>query len=185
VKAEQELARQERVRDVRRAVGNISPPADDASKSTTLPIREEMLDPFVNPVYEYVDQHVAESRTTLASLEKRRDALLRALQTKGGQLPVLADFYRRKGEVDELKMQQELAERIYQDVATRYEAARLQVAERSAQLQVVDKALPPDRPVSPRPKLNVAAALVLAPSALVTIIVLLEALRRLLATRPA
>jgi len=67
------------------------------------------------------------------------------------------------------------------DVATRYEAARLQVAERSAQLQLLDRALPPERPISPRMTQNVVAALVLAPSVLVAIVVLLEALRRVMA----
>ena len=146
-------------------------------------ILDAMLDPYVNPVHEYLNQQVATGRSSVASLEKEGDVLQRTLRGKGGQFPVLAELYRRKSEVDELEMQQELAEKIYVDVATRYEAARLQVAERSAQLQVLDKALPPERPVSPRMAQNVAAALVLAPSVLVTIIVLFEALRRVMAQR--
>ena len=131
----------------------------------------------------YLNQQVAASRTSLAALESQRDALVRTLRGKGGEFPVLADLYRRQAEVDELKMQEELAEKIYLDVATRHEAARLQVAERSAQLQLVDRALAPERPVSPRPLRNVLAAMVLAPSALTTIVVLIEALRRVMALR--
>ena len=215
-KAEEELARQERVRDVRRAVGSLPGPVDRSPTSREdgsltsredrrptnredrsptsredrsteaplpLPIRDALLDPYVNPVHEYLNQQVATGRTSVASLEKEGDVLQRTLRGKGGQFPVLAELYRRKSEVDELEMQQELAEKIYVDVATRYEAARLQVAERSAQLQVLDKALPPERPVSPRMAQNVMAALVLAPSVLVTIIVLFEALRRVMAQR--
>lgn len=181
-KAEEELARQERVRDVRRAVGSLTS-LEDRSAEAPLPIRDALLDPYVNPVHEYLNQQVATGRTSVASLEKEGDVLQRTLRGKGGQFPVLAELYRRKSEVDELEMQQELAEKIYVDVATRYEAARLQVAERSAQLQVLDKALPPERPISPRMTQNVVAALVLAPSVLVTIIVLLEALRRVMAQR--
>jgi len=225
--AEAELARQQRVRDVRRAVGTLEPPEEPSVPSrpepsvpsrpepsppppkqtapgtpltsaspppatssreeneeeTRLPIRDDMLDPYVNPVYEYLNQQVVASRTSLAALESQRDALLRTLRSKGGEFPVLADLYKRKAEVDEFKMQQELAEKIYLDVATRHEAARLQVAERSAQLQLVDRALAPERPVSPRPLRNALAAMVLAPSALTLIVVLIEALRRVMALR--
>lgn len=202
--AEVELARQERVREVRRAVGTLPPeetlvpdrevpdrpPGQQPAPTTPtkesesrLPIRDEFLDPYVNPVYEYLNQQVAASRTTLAALESQRDALVRTLRGKGGEFPVLAELYQRQGEVDELKMQEQLAEKIYLDVATRHEAAQLQVAERSAQLQLVDRALAPERPVSPRPLRSVLASVVLAPSVLTTIVVLLEALRRVMALR--
>jgi uncharacterized protein involved in exopolysaccharide biosynthesis len=46
------------------------------------------------------------------------------------------------------------------DVSKRYEQARLQVAGRSAQLQLMDAALPPDRPVSRHVVRNTAFALV-------------------------
>jgi polysaccharide biosynthesis transport protein len=79
-------------------------------------------------------------------------------------------------------MQEKLAEKIYVDVATRYEQARLQVAGRSAQLQVVDRALGPEAPVSPRIAVNVSAAVVLTFSAIATLIVSIVAVRR--AIRP-
>ena len=55
-----------------------------------------------------------------------------------------------------------MAKRVYVEVATRYEQARLQVASRTPQLQVLDDALPPDRPVSPRPLRDTAIAMALA-----------------------
>ncbi|MBL8138791.1 MAG: hypothetical protein JNL48_19375 [Acidobacteria bacterium] len=157
------------------------PPREEPVPEPLLSIRDELLDPYVNPVHEYLSQQVATARTSLASLESEGRVLQQTLRGKGGQFPVLAELYRRQSEVDELEMQQELAEKIYVDVATRYEAARLQVAERSAQMQLLDRALPPERAASPRVAQNVAAAVVVTPSVLVALIVLVAALRRALA----
>jgi polysaccharide biosynthesis transport protein len=157
------------------------PPREEPAPEPPLSIRDELLDPYVNPVHEYLSQQVATGRTSLASLESEGRVLQQTLRGKSGQFPVLAELYRRQSEVDELEMQQELAEKIYVDVATRYEAARLQVAERSAQMQLLDRALPPERPASPRVAQNVAAAVVVTPSVLVALIVLVAALRRALA----
>jgi len=82
-------------------------------------------------------------------------------------------------------MQQQLAEKIYLDVATRYEQARLQIAARSAQLQIVDAALAPDRKVYPREKLIALAAMVLAFSVLAAAIIALTAVTSRIQPAPA
>ena len=123
-------------------------------------LRDALIDPYINPSYEILQQQVTAARSRAAQLERKRAEMLKA-RSSNGQLPALADFYTRKARQNELEMQQRLAERIYLDVATRFEQARLQIAARSAQLQVLDPALPPDRKVYPREKLMASAALVL------------------------
>jgi len=123
-------------------------------------LRDALVDPYINPSYEILQQQVTSVRSRVAQLERKRAEMLKA-RSSNGQLPALADFYTRKARQNELEMQQKLAEKIYVDVATRFEQARLQIAARSAQLQVLDPALPPDRKVYPREKLMASAALVL------------------------
>ncbi len=123
-------------------------------------LRDALVDPYINPSYEILQQQVTAVRSRVAQLERKRAEMLKA-RSSNGQLPALADFYTRKARQNELEMQQKLAEKIYVDVATRFEQARLQIAARSAQLQVLDPALPPDRKVYPREKLMASAALVL------------------------
>ena len=124
-------------------------------------LRDALIDPYINPSYEILQQQVTAARSRAAQLERKRAEMLKA-RSSNGQLPALADFYTRKARQNELEMQQRLAEKIYLDVATRFEQARLQIAARSAQLQLLDAALPPDWKVYPREKLMASAALVLA-----------------------
>ena len=81
-------------------------------------------------------------------------------------------------------MQQELAEKIYLNVATRYEQARLQIAERSAQLQIVDSALASDHKVYPREKLIASAAVVLAFSVIAAAVIARTAMTKLMHPAP-
>ena len=193
-KAEEELAKQDRVRNVQRSIQAPAPqnqtqprsnPQNQAQPGSNEPVRpsfrDELLDPYINPVYETLQHDVSTTRAKLAALEHQRDELLRA-RSRDGQLPPLNELYRRKTRLGELEMQEKLAEKIYVDVATRYEQARLQVAGRSAQLQVVDRALVPETQVSPRIVVNVPAAVVLTFSAIATLIVSIVAVRR--AIRP-
>lgn len=140
-------------------------------------LRDDLIDPYINPAYETLQQDVSAARSRLAQLEHKRDEMLKA-RTRDGQIPELAEYYKRKAVEDELRLQQEMAEKIYVDVATRYEQARLQVASRSAQLQIVDGALTPDRRVFPREKLISSAAVVLTLSVMSGVIVLLTAAAR-------
>ena len=178
LKAEEELAKQEPVRDARRALRSTVIRAPDSTGKPVPQLREDVLDPYANPIYENLQQETTGTRTRLAALERERDELLRG-RNRDGQLNKLAELYRRQARADELKMQQQLAEKVYVETATRYEQARLQVAGRSAQLQIIDRALPRDQKVSPRVALNVSAAFVLALSIIVIGIVANRALRRL------
>jgi uncharacterized protein involved in exopolysaccharide biosynthesis len=52
-------------------------------------------------------------------------------------------------------MERDLAKKVYQEVATSYETARLLVAGRSSALQIISKAVPPDKAESRKLPRNV------------------------------
>jgi len=131
--------------------------AGDSGSVLPLQLRNE----FVNPVYENLDQVIATSQTRLAGLEKQKSELVDVRRLDADQQGKLTLLYERETELARLQTEYDLSKAVYVDVATRHEQARLQVAGRSAQLQVMDSALPPDRPISPRVLRNTAAGLVL------------------------
>ena len=160
--AEEELAKKDRIDTVRRSI-DTDPALMEAAKElgkdqSVLPL--QMRNELLNPVYQSLDQIVATSRTRLSGLEKQRAELVGVLKLNAPQLAQLTQLYAKEIEQSRLETEYDLAKKVYVDVATRYEQARLQVASRTAQLQLLDRALPPDRPIAPRPLRNTAIALV-------------------------
>jgi polysaccharide biosynthesis transport protein len=124
-----------------------------------LQLRSESLSPFINPVYEILDEQIALSRTKLAGLERQQAQLVSVLKLNAPQVAQLAQLYGKERELARLETEFDLAKKVYVEVSTRYEQARLQVVSHTAQLQLLDSALPPDAPISPRPLRAVAIAL--------------------------
>lgn len=136
--------------------------ADVAPPPAPLPLRSELNDPYVNPVYEILARDVAQSRAKLAGLEKRRQQLVGALKMSAPSSAKLEELYRAETQLAHLTGEYEVARTAYINAASKYEDARLQITVRSPRLQILDSALPPDRPVLPRTLRNVAAASMLA-----------------------
>src|SRR5262249_26864892 len=101
----------------------------------------------VNPVYQDLDQQIASSRTELAALERQK-AQMSARKLDEPKLAELTQLYTKESEIARLEMERDLARKVYQDVANSYESARLLVAARSSALQILTRAIPPDRPES-------------------------------------
>jgi len=148
--AEAEIKRQEPLLSVRR-----SPAAEEALRRTQPPSGDDLdsqqLDlsnPYVNPVYQTLDFQIATSRTRIAALEKERDELVDVKKLGGRELAQLNDLYRREIALARLQANFDLASKVYDDLSLRYEQSRTQPFGSTAQLQVVDNALPPERPVS-------------------------------------
>jgi uncharacterized protein involved in exopolysaccharide biosynthesis len=142
--AEQEIQRQEKVLPVRRAVG-----AEEALRRTD--DTEDVLDasnPFINPVYQSLDFQIASSRARLAGLEQERRQLVDVRKLGGEELSRLNDLYASQIELARRQANFDLAKRIYSDLAVRAEEARTQSLGNSPQLQLVDNAISPDRPMS-------------------------------------
>ena len=127
-----------------------------------LPLRSELNDPYVNPVYEVLSRDVAQSRARLAGLERRRQQLVSDLKMAAPSSTKLETLYRAETQLAHLTGEYEVARNAYMNAAQKYEDARLQITVRSPRLQILDSALPPDHPVLPHIRRNVAAASLLA-----------------------
>jgi uncharacterized protein involved in exopolysaccharide biosynthesis len=102
----------------------------------------------VNQVYQQLDQDAATTRAYLASLEKQKSELVNVRKLGASTLAALTHLYELESELGRRQVEQDLAEKIYMVISQRYEEAALQVVGRSAELSVIDKAVPADRPVS-------------------------------------
>jgi uncharacterized protein involved in exopolysaccharide biosynthesis len=150
--AELEMKRQQPLLSVPRV-----PAAEEAlRRSATAPTgaadsqRLDLANPFVNPVYQTLEFQIATSRTRIATLERQRNELLNVKKIGGQQLSQLSELYRREIEQERLQADLDLARRVYGDLALRYEQSRTLNSGAAAQLQIVDRGQPAERPLSRR-----------------------------------
>jgi len=129
----------------RAAEGDRDNPANAAIKDAqTL----DLSNPFINPVYQTLEFQIASSRARLAALQQQRRQLVEVKKIGGNQLKELSELYGRQIELARLQTNYDLAKRVYSDVRVRYEETRSEGVGTSAVLQIVDDAIPPDRPLS-------------------------------------
>ena len=181
-RSEQELAGQERTGSVLRSIDSNPTMLEGAREAGASPgdaLRLQMREEYVNRVFDRLTEDVAETRASLAALEKRQTQLLAGKKIGARRLPELDDLYSREMMLNRLQLDYDLANKVYTEVATQYEGSRLQVAGRSAQLQIIDSALPPDRPMSRKVARNGVAGAMLGGGAAALGIVLLYAIRSL------
>lgn len=158
--------------DVRREPSPRIPP------SSPLPLRSELNDPYVNPVYEVLARDVAQSRTRLAGLVSRRQQLVSELKLSAPSNAKLQALYAAETQLAHHIGEYEVARTAYMNASSKYEEARLQITVRSPRLQILDLALPPERPVSPNIPRNVAAAAMVALTMSVVAVLLFDSSRR-------
>jgi uncharacterized protein involved in exopolysaccharide biosynthesis len=114
---------------------------DDAQKL-------DLSNPLLNPVYQTLEFQIASSRSRLAALQQQRRELVEVKKLGGRELKELSELYSRQIQLARLQTNYDLAIRVYSDVRVRYEETRSAGVGSSAVLQVVDEAIPPDRPLS-------------------------------------
>ncbi|HXG70620.1 MAG TPA: Wzz/FepE/Etk N-terminal domain-containing protein [Gemmatimonadaceae bacterium] len=170
--AEAELLKQQRVRDVRRSV-ELPPKANPE-----FTVNRDLLDPFVNPVYEVLERDVAETRTRLAGLKRKRGELVGRLKLDASSMGKLQQLYDAEAELARLTVDFDIARTAYVNAATRYEDARLQIAVRSARLQILDRAQAPRRPVGPDIPRNLMIAALLSLTAGCIAVFVFDSVRR-------
>lgn len=136
--------------------------ADDSEPRTEMNFRTELLNPYINPVYEVLQRDVADRRARLAGLERQRRELVQRLRLDQPTAERLNKLYKAETGLDAVEAEVELARVAYISAASKYDEARLQSALRSPRLQLLDPALPPERPVSPRVLRTLAVAGLLA-----------------------
>ncbi len=159
-RAEEELATRERIMSVRRSIGDepaLMEGARQAGEESLLSL--QMRSESLNPVYQQLDSQVADTRTRLSALEGERDELVGELKLGANQLSQLSDLYEKELQLERFETEHELALTAYRDLSTRYDQARVQVASRTAELQIVDPALLPEDHVAPRPLRMAALAM--------------------------
>lgn len=140
-----------------------SPPARrPAAEPEDLTIRSELLDPYVNPVYEALERDLSSARSRLASLEQQRKELVSRLQLEAPAAERLNRLYKAEAGLEGVTRARDVARDAYLNAANKYEDARLQSTLRSPRLYILDSALPPDRPVAPRRLRNTLTAMLLA-----------------------
>jgi uncharacterized protein involved in exopolysaccharide biosynthesis len=109
----------------------------------------ELSEQQVNDAYSKLQEQIAESRAKLAGLERQR-TLIGDQRLDGAALPALSRLYDSDLAIARMQSEYELALKVYGDLATRHEDARIRVGSRGAQLQLVDPAVPPSSRSSPR-----------------------------------
>jgi hypothetical protein len=102
----------------------------------------------VNVAYARLEEQVAESRAKLAGLQSQIALFAGNGAVDRATLPALKKLYEGDVAVSRSMAEQEIALKVYSDLALRYEQSRLLVSERGAQLQVMDPAIPPTRRMS-------------------------------------
>jgi uncharacterized protein involved in exopolysaccharide biosynthesis len=180
--AEAELDKQIRIRDVRSGVDSV-PATPQSGRSTAakpddLRIRTELLDPYVNPVYDALARDVSQYRAELAGLDRERKELVDRLQLDAPTADKLARLYRTEAELETLTRDRDIARQAYLNAAHKYEDARLQSTIRSPRLQILDRPLPPEAPVAPRALRNTIAATLIALTLAVIAVLAFDASRR-------
>ena len=143
-----------------------------------LTIRSELLDPYVNPVYEALERDLAAARSRLASLQERRRELVSRLQLDAPSAQKLNRLYHLESGITKLTRENEVARSAYVEAANKYEEARLQTAMRAPRLQILDAPLPPDGAVAPRALRNTLAAILIALTMCVVAIIAYDASRQ-------
>lgn len=114
----------------------------------TPPLALNMKSESVNKTYENIDRSMAEDRVELAALERQLRQLTRVEHPDAAALTTIRKYHEDQAERERLEVERTGAEQAYLDASTKYEGARLQVAEHIPDLQVIDPAVVPSRPVS-------------------------------------
>jgi uncharacterized protein involved in exopolysaccharide biosynthesis len=148
---DEELLKRDRIDTIKKTIDS-EPVLDEAlrarAQGTGSTLGMQLRSEEINGVYQGVDAAAATSRANLAALERQKAELVDVRRIDAGTLPLLTRLYEREAELARFQVERDLAEKIYVDLSQRYEVSRLQVAGRSAELQIIDPAVPADRPVS-------------------------------------
>lgn len=102
----------------------------------------------VNPVRQLLEYQVSASRARVAALEGRIGDLTGRHNVDDKVLPDLVSLYEGEVQLTRFELEREIAARAVTDLSAQYEQARLKVASRVTDLQVVDEAVTPNRPVT-------------------------------------
>lgn len=139
---------------VRRSIDRDSATTEATRSTPSSVLGLQFSDEQVSEAHQILEEEVAKSRATLAGLEAQRRELVDVHGLSAPALSPVTRLYEREARLAALQIDYDLVAKSYADVSLRYEQARLQVASRSTQLQVIDRALVPETRVLPRITVN-------------------------------
>ena len=116
-----------------------------------------LTNPRTNPVHEVLSLRIATARERLAGLERQRQKLLETSKVGAQQYNELSNLYRRRAQIARLQQEYDIASKVYDDLAMRYEQSAAQSLPTVVQLQIVDRAVPPARSLPRRLTSSTAA----------------------------
>ena len=112
----------------------------------------------LNPIYQGLVQQLIDLEVEQLAQQARSDAIQRLIaQEEAAMLALPA----RELELARLEREQRVNEELYVMLRTRYEELRIQEASVIPDIRTIDPAARPERPVSPRPLLNLAVGIFL------------------------
>jgi uncharacterized protein involved in exopolysaccharide biosynthesis len=155
-------------------------PRRDTTATTSIDAGADSVDltnPFINPVYQTLDFTIATSRARLAALERERRELVDVRKLGGEELQKLSELYSRQIELGRLQNAHDVAKRVYSDLLVRYEQSRTEALGNASQVQLVDEAAPPEKPLSRKRGQGAALGLVAGLFASALIALVLESRR--------
>lgn len=117
-----------------------------------LAVESEKLD----TTYARLEELIAAGSAQLAALEAERRELIERSGVEDPSVDLLTDYYRKKTELDRLRVEFDLAKTIQIELAKRGEEAGVDAVALYPQVQLVDPALVPARPSRPRVALALA-----------------------------
>lgn len=165
-RAREELAKRQPTMTVTRSIDRDSALAEvartanaNANAGTQSILGLQMRDEQLNDVYGALEKEMLLSETKLAGLEQQRVALVQKYGLGGERLPRLTALYSKEIELARLQADYDLVGKLYNDLTSKYEQARIQVASRSTELQVVDPALEPTSRIAPQRSATTGMAL--------------------------
>jgi uncharacterized protein involved in exopolysaccharide biosynthesis len=178
-KAEEELAKQQRILTIKRSIDAdpvLTQAAREASDPGTSLVGLGLQEEIVNQVYETLAQQVSASRTKLSALERQRAELTNNLKVGAAEIPGLSQLYKKESELAKLDLESELAKKVYSDLVARFEEANH--TGRSTELQVVDAALTPTLPASAGPSFFLVVGLMVGLALSIFLALLIEQVAR-------
>ena len=104
---------------------------------------------------------LSESRLKLTSLERQR-AQVTGLGDEAAQLEQLSRLYASQSEWSRIDIEYTLANAAFVEASTALQAAQEVIATGSAPIKVLDRAVPPARPVLPQPLRNMLMVVAVA-----------------------
>ena len=147
VRLDGDLASRDRVTSLRQGIVDDPALSEVARNTPTAPrdlLNLQMTRETSNAVFANLDEEAVRTRAHVAFLEQQQARLAAAAGVDGAQLTKLTQLYERQSVLEALDSERRLARKSYENVADKFQGARLAAIGRTPHLLVVDPAIAPE-----------------------------------------